>query len=169
MSEDQKPKKRTWIWVVVGIFFVLVVLVIGGVTFTAMWFRQNMTISEVTASTAEQEFAAARARFAGQEPLIELVDDRPRFKADRVAQNNTTPLKSMNVMAWDDREGKLVTFSLPFWILRMKSGPIRLSAYQAGWNDRGVSFTVEELEKAGPGLVMDVTEGRGGRVLIWVD
>ena len=73
----------------------------------------------------------------------------------------------MHVMAWDDDERKLVTFSLPFWLLRMKSGPIRLSAYSQGWDDRGVSFRVEDLEKHGPGLLLDVNEPNEGRVIIW--
>jgi hypothetical protein len=73
------------------------------------------------------------------------------------------------VMAWDDEEGQLVAFSLPFWLLRMKSGPIRLSAYSQGWDDRGVSFRIEDLERHGPGLVLDVQERREGRVLIWAE
>ncbi len=60
-----------------------------------------------------------------------------------------------------------MTFSLPFWLLRMKSGPIRISAYQQGWDDRGVSFRVEDIEKHGPGIIVDVTEPNQGRVLIW--
>ena len=43
----------------------------------------------------------------------------------------------------------------------MKSGPIRISAYQQGWDDRGVSFRVEDIEKHGPGIIVDVT--RAGR------
>ena len=49
----------------------------------------------------------------------------------------------------------------------MKSGPIRISAYQQGWDDRGVSFRVEDIEKHGPGIIVDVTEPNEGRVLIW--
>ena len=61
------------------------------------------------------------------------------------------------MIAFDRDEGNTVTFSLPFWLLRMKSGPIRISAYQQGWDDRGVSFRVEDIEKHGPGIIVDVT------------
>ena len=71
------------------------------------------------------------------------------------------------LVAYDRDEGNTVTFSLPFWLLRMKSGPIRISAYQQGWDDRGVSFRVEDIEKHGPGIIVDVTEKNEGRVLIW--
>ena len=172
MNGDKKTK-RTWVWVVVGVFSVLVVLAIGGIMFSVAFFRQNMTITDVSERTAATEFEAVRARFAGQQPLIEMRDGRPQYIAERASQKNSTvPLKTMHVMAFDDdegNEGKLVNFSLPFWLLRLKSGPIRLSAYSQGWDDRGVSFSIEDLEKFGPGLLMDLTEAREGRVLIWVE
>ena len=76
--------------------------------------------------------------------------------------------QAMHLMAWDDDEGRLVTFAIPFWLLRLKSGPIELSAYSQGWNDRGVSFKIEDLERAGPGIVLDFSE-RDGRVLVWAE
>ena len=51
----------------------------------------------------------------------------------------------------------------------MKSGPISFSAYASGWDDRGVSFRVEDIEQRGPGIVVDVTERNEGRVLIWAE
>jgi hypothetical protein len=171
MNEGAPQKKRTWVWIVVGIFFVFVVLAIAGISFTVMFFRQSMTVAAMDSDRADKEFDAVRARFPGQQPLIRMVDGRPEFIADRATKEgaSTAPLKTMHVMAWDDDEEQLVTFSLPFWLLRMKSGPIQLSAYSRGWNDRGVSFRIEELERAGPGIVMDFSERREGRVLIWAE
>lgn len=164
-----QPKKRTWVWVVIGVFFVLLVLAIAGITFTVAFFRQSMTVTDVSEDKAGSEFEAVRARFPGQQPLIRLVDGRPEYVDDRGSKSaSTTPLTTMRVMAWDDDEGKLVTFAVPFWLLRMKSGPIQLSAYSQGWDDRGVSFRIEDLERAGPGIVMDFSE-RDGRVLIWAE
>ena len=66
-------------------------------------------------------------------------------------------------------EGKLVKFSIPFWLLRMKSGPIRIGSYANGWDDSRVRFTIEDLERHGPGLLIDETERTEGRVLVWVE
>lgn len=170
MNDAPPPKKRTWIWVLLGVFSVLVVLAIGGVIFSVAFLRQSMSVTGMSATAADSEFDSVRAKFAGKQPLIQMVDGRPQYDADRAtASTSTTPLKTMHVMAWDDDEGQLVTFALPFWLLRLKSGPIRLSAYSQGWDDRGVSFRVEDLERHGPGLLMDVNEPNEGRVLIWVE
>jgi hypothetical protein len=80
-----------------------------------------------------------------------------------------TSLSTLHVLAFDRDKGETVTFSLPFWVLRMKSGPIRISAYQQGWDDRGVSLRVEDIEKHGPGIIIDATERNEGRVLIWAE
>ncbi len=170
MNDAPPRKKRTWIWIVLGVFLFLVVLAIGGIIFSVSFLRQSMSVTGMSATAADSEFDSVRAKFAGQQPLIQLVDGRPQYDADRTAAStSTTPLKTMHVMAWDDDEGQLVTFALPFWLLRLKSGPIQLSAYSQGWDDRGVSFRVEDLERHGPGLLMDVKEPDEGRVLIWVE
>jgi hypothetical protein len=170
MNGEQKPK-RTWVWVLVGVFFVLCVIAIGGIVFTAAFVRQNMTITDTTETDADAEFAKVRSQFAGQKPLVQMVDGRPQYVADRAERpaDSRQPLKTMHVLAWDDDEGRMVSFSLPMWLLRLKSGPIQLSAYSQGWDDRGVSFRVEDLEKYGPGLLMDLEEAQQGKILIWVE
>ena len=171
MNDGAPAKKRTWVWVVIGVFFVMVVLAIAGITFTVAFFRQSMTVTATSPNNATEQFDAVRARYPGQQPLIQMVDDRPQFIADRAASPGavTTPLKTLHLMAWDDDEQQLVTFAVPFWVLRWKSGPIELGAYSRGWDDRGVSFRIEDLERAGPGIVLDFTENREGRVLIWTE
>ena len=102
--------------------------------------------------------------------MIQLVDGHPQYVPERASQNpSTTSLSAVHVLAYDTDEGKVVKFSLPFWLLRMKSGPIRISAYQQGWDDRGVSFRVEDIEKHGPGIIVDATRPNEGRVLVWAE
>lgn len=170
MNDGAPKKKRTWLWIVGGVFVFFVVAAIGGIVFSVVFLRQNLTVTGMSPGNAEKEFEAVRAKFGGQQPLIQMVDGRPEYVADRATESpSTVPLKAMHVMAWDDDEQNLVTFSLPFWLLRMKSGPIRLSAYSQGWDDRGVSFRIEDLERHGPGLVLDVHEWSEGRVIIWAE
>jgi hypothetical protein len=170
MNDEQPKKKRRWIPIVIGVVVLFGMIAIGMMVATAMWFRQNMTISRTSEDDATQQFEAVRARFPGQQPLIQLVDGHPQYVAERASQSpNSAALSTVHVLAYDRDEGNTVTFSLPFWLLRMKSGPIRISAYQQGWDDRGVSFRVEDIEKHGPGIIVDVTERNEGRVLIWAE
>jgi len=171
---DQGPgakKKRRWIPILLGVVVLFGVIAVGAIALTVSWFRQNMTISKnITADSATQQFEEIRRRFPGQQPLIQMVDGHPQYVVDRASQSPAqTSLTTLHVLAFDRDEGQTVTFSLPFWVLRMKSGPIRISAYQQGWDDRGVSFRVEDIEKHGPGIIVDATEREQGRVLIWAE
>ena len=171
MTDDApQPKKRKWLAIILGVLFVFGMLAVGCVVVTVSFFRQNMEITETSEEAAMRELDEVRAKFPGQQPLIQLVDGKPQLVAERASQTPTqTTLKTLHVVAFDSDEGNLVNLSIPFWLLRMKSGPIRLSAYRQGWDDRGVSFRIEDLEKHGPGIIADVTQAGEGRVVIWAE
>ena len=94
MNDMPPPqKRRTWLWVVLGIFFVFVIIAIAGITFTVAFFRQSMTVTAMNPNRATEEFDAVRARYPGQEPLIRMVDGRAEFIHDRATKSAavTTP------------------------------------------------------------------------------
>lgn len=170
-DQGQVRKKRSWIPIVIGVLVLLCFIAVGGIIFAVSFFRENMQVTQnVTAGTAGNEFDAIRAKFPGQQPLVQMIDDRPQLVPERASRGGTAQsLTTLHVLAFDRNSEEMVRFSLPFWLLRMKSGPIRLSAYSQGWDDRGVSFDVKDIEKAGPGIVIDVNREREGRMLIWVE
>jgi len=170
MNELPPKPKRRWLPIVLGIVFLLFVLAVGAVIFSVAWFRQNLQVTEVSATNAEQAFDAVRARFPGQRPLLEMRDGEPEYVAERKDEpRSNVQLTTLHLMAWDADDEELVTFSLPFWLLRIKSGPIGFSSYASGI-DR-VNLRPEDIERHGPGLILNVSEdSRGrGRVLIWAE
>ena len=170
MNDEMPKKKRRWIPILLGVLLLLGIVAVGAIVLTVSWFRQNMIITASTGDAATRQFDEVRARFPGQQPLIQMVDGRPQYVAEPASLSSSqTTLSTLHVIAFDRDEGKVVAFSLPFWILRMKSGPIRISAYQQGWDDHGVSFRVEDIEKHGPGIIVDAAEDGEGRVLIWTE
>ena len=168
-GDTPAPKKRyTWLYVILGALLVMGMLSVGCVVGAVWFFRQNFEVHRTSEQAAMQQLDEVRAKFAGQQPLIQLVDGKPQV-VERTAQQGAPPLKTLHVIAFDSDEENIVNFTLPFWLVRMKSGPIRISAYQQGWDDRGIAFNVEEIEKAGPGIIADITREREGRVIIWAE
>ncbi|HEX6164248.1 MAG TPA: hypothetical protein VFZ31_12835 [Vicinamibacterales bacterium] len=168
-GETPAPKKRNWLYIIAGVLLVMGMLSVGCVVGTFLLFRQAFEVTQTSEQSALQQMDEIRNRFPGQQPLIQLVDGKPQLVERAAAATPSQPLKTLHVMAFDSDEENLVNFSLPFWLIRMKSGPIRISAYQQGWDDRGLSFDVEEIEKAGPGIIADITREREGRVVIWAE
>ena len=169
-GDTPAPKKRNWIAIVLGVLLLFGILGVGCVVITVSWFRQNMSVETTDEKAAMQQLDDVRKRFPGQEPLIQLIDGKPQMVPSRANETPVqTSLTTLHVLAFDSDEGHLVNASIPFWLLRMKSGPIRISAYQQGWDDRGVSFRVEDIEKHGPGIIADVTRPGEGRVVFWAE
>ena len=167
-GDTPPPKKRNWLAIILGVLLLFGILGVGCVVITVSWFRQNLDVTATDEQAAMQQFEEVRNRFPGQQPLFQLVDGEPRLVAERAAQTGSgTTLKTVHVIAFDRDESNLVRFSMPFWLVRMQPGPIRFS--QGGWDERGLSIRVEDIEKHGPGIIIDATEPGEGRVIVWAE
>jgi hypothetical protein len=162
---------RKGLWIALGScgFLVLAaVAIVGVIAFSVL---RHLDVSRVSAASAEREHARLRDRFTGQTPLLQIDKDHPENievhrAAERVSQGSITAL---HIFAWNPRDGKVVKLDLPFWLLRLQS---RSESVNWNWNGEELSFdnvriSIKDLERHGPGLILDF-EGRGGqRVLLW--
>ncbi len=164
-------KKRTWLWVVLGVFgamvFVVLVLV-GGAIFE---FRRHVKNEFVGSTVAEQEFSRTRERFRGQQPLVEFVgrenfdnDDRatvhrPAADAPRVQ------IHAIRVLIYDENRGRLIRADVPAWLLRMMPNG-RVGGFQGDDEFVRRRITLEDIERHGYGLVLD-GHNRNTQILVW--
>jgi hypothetical protein len=164
------PKK--WPWIVAGLIGLAILaclILVGSVAYLAL---RHLDVQRVSPASAQKQFEAARARFAGQVPMIDFEGESWGEPVIHPAPADTQskPLHTLHVLAFDRREGKLVRLDLPFWLLRLKSGGgvFRLPSRNFVGLER-MELRAEEIEKHGPGLLLD-HEGRAGeRVLLWVE
>lgn len=166
--------KRRWIPIVAGVVILLGFVVIAAIIAVTAWFSQNMQLrSEVTVQDADVEFQAIRQKFGSRAPLLELHDGRPRYTGGNPPAADSTAsqaqLTSLHVLVWDGDERELARFTLPFWLLRMKSQPIRLGAYATGMDDEGVDLRPRDIERYGPGIILDTSTKSGERLLLWAE
>lgn len=167
--EPPKPK-RTWLWILLGVFVFLFVVGISMAAFTAYWVTSNMEFVATAAPDAGKSFDEIRAKFPGQRPLIEFVNgDRGNVAINEASTASPVKLTTLHIIAFDDDEGRMMKMAVPFWLLRLKSGPIAFSSYASGFDDDKVRLRVEDIERRGPGIVLDLDHPREGRVLIWAE
>jgi flagellar basal body-associated protein FliL len=170
MNGAPPKKKRTWLWILLGVVGFLFVAGLGTAAFTVYWLGNHMEIVETPAPDAAKSFDEVRAKFPGQRPLIEFRDGEPQgLSEDTAAPPSTVSLTTLHVIAFDEDEGRMVRVDVPFWLLRLKSGPIAFSSYTRGFDDRRARVRVEDIERRGPGIVLDLDRPREGRVLIWAE
>lgn len=163
---------KTWIWVVVGSIFVMGIALIVVAGTGLYWVARNVDIEPATGASAAQQFEHALARFEGQRPLVEIVGDDWILLPERGAGREDTAreIDAIQVLVWEPHENKLARIRVPFWLLRLAgTGSIRLSSRNSELDFENLKITVEDIERFGPGLILDHTEPDEGRVLVWAE
>ena len=90
-----------------------------------------------------------------------------RAEAERL-QGRKGPAHRLHVLAYDPKDRELVRVSLPMWMVR-KAGDEELEVNAGHARDvvkRHVRL--KDLEKAGLGILIEVQEDGGERVLVWL-
>jgi hypothetical protein len=160
---------RKWVPIIVGIVIFVTVVGIGLIAGLVYVVTNQVKVETVSASGGQEEFDRLVAGFAGQTPFIELPaqdSDGEVVVHRELAAGNTGSITTLHVRVWSPRERKLVNIDLPFWMMRLTGNkPIELNAGSL----RHVSLTVtpEEIDRRGPGLVLNWTGRRGERLVVW--
>src|SRR5688572_26572491 len=155
-----KRKRSTILMVAFGVIILIFVVGAG----TATWFFLSVFDSvDADETLANQSLAEARARFGGQQPILELRDEQVVLlrKAPEVVP--ARDLQNVHALTWNAEEGTLSRMILPFWLLRMKNSAVDVAV---STNGTPISLTVEEIERYGPALLVDHIEEDGSRVLV---
>jgi hypothetical protein len=170
MSQNNR---KTWISVLIASVIIVGILAAAAIGGTAFFIYRHVNTEFTKTENADQQFKEARARFAGQQPLIEIrKDDEPLLHRDELhASQSTAKLETLRVLAYDTHEEKLVRVSIPFWLLRLAP-----SRHMTFLSDSGIDFdsdrvhiTLDDLERRGPGLILDQADRRGSQVLVWAE
>lgn len=162
-------KVRTWLWVIVAVAVIgiLGLVAVAGIGF--YFVSQHIETKKATPATAALEFETVKAAFAGQKPLIEL-DSRGEFRkahTDRPIPAQVATPDQLHLLAFDPSDGRIVRFSLPFWLLRMKTGNATIDLNGNRMDLEDLRLTVDDLERFGPSLIVDHQAPDGERVLVW--
>jgi hypothetical protein len=109
-----------------------------------------------------------------QDPSREFA--RARAEAVRL-QGRPGPAHEVNVLAFDSDEGKLVRISVPMWLARRIEAearhdePVEARGRLADGDDAEQvlhRLRIRDVEKAGLGILVEVAEDQGDKVLVWL-
>ena len=165
--------RRKWIPIVVGLVILVMVVGIGLIGAMFWMVTRQVSVQELAADTGEQEFEKLREPFSGQKPFIELPEDGNELGAvvhRELATHEPGKVSTVHLRVWVPSDGKLVKLDLPFWMVRMMgSKPIEFHSDESGFRGITLKVTAEELERRGPGLIIDHGTKDGERILVWTE
>ena len=170
---EQKSRK-TWVSVLIAAVIVVGMLAAAAVGGTVYFFYQHVHTQQAETADAAKEFETARARFSGHAPLIEMRrGDEPLLHRELLkSEAPARPLQSLRVLAYNPDDGTLVRIAIPFWLLRLAPSRNRMSFLSENgvdFDSERVHLTLEDLERRGPGLILDHADRQGSLVLVWTE
>ncbi len=165
-------KTKNWLLIILGVVILLVVLGVVAVVGFGYYMYRQMNVTTSTSGDLEQQFTEIQSRFSGQVPYVEgsFVDDESNIVVHHELEKATrTKLQYLHVAIYDPREHRVIQMRLPFWLLRLGgNNPINLRGH-TGLDFGGASLkvTTEDLERRGPGLILDTKGRRDEHIIAW--
>jgi hypothetical protein len=158
---------RGWVKLTIGAGALVLacMLALGG---TAGYFVfRSLERSGGTEAAAAAEIDRVRARFGTRAPLVEISDPRRmdvRINRDAGAAAGT--VTTLHVVSWNAEDAEIVRLELPLWLMRFSS--VNLLSRVGALPDN-FRLTVDDVERYGPGVVVDYKQSGSTRVFLWVD
>jgi hypothetical protein len=165
-------KLRTWVVVVLGVILAVFVGIVAVAGAGYYFFKRHIQTREASSAMATRDFDEVRLRFNGQKALVELDSHGNFVKSNpgaRSSRSGAVP-EQLNVLAFDADDGgvgRVVRVSIPFWLLRLKTGGGNIDFNGKRMNLDDLRLSVEDLERYGPTLIVDHSSVDGNRVLVW--
>ena len=165
--------RKTWVSVVIAAVIIVGILAVSAVGGTAYFIYRHVHTQFTPTENAEQTVRGSAGALRGTAPLIEIrKDDEPIVHRDMIPKTMpAAKLETLRVLAYDTRANKLVNVSIPMWLLRM--APSNKFSFM---KDNGIDFdsdrvhlTMEDVDRRGPGLLLDQADRRGSQVLVWTE
>jgi len=165
--------KRTLVYAIAGAVLAAVVVVTGAAIWFVVGHRETASVS---ASVAEVEFAQIRSRFSHQQPLVDMSIRRPVTPSP--AATAAKPLRTFHTVVFDTRgSARIVRISVPYWVARYYArhdGSFRWLGELTFLDDtefdpEAISVSLDQLERRGPGLVVDYRRPSGGQFVSWIE
>jgi hypothetical protein len=156
----------------VGLGAGVVVLALTVLVAFVAWHRDA---TPVTVTAAQAEFDRLRARFAGQTALVDM---QARSSRSPATAANARPLRVFHTVIFDRRGGdRLVEVSVPFWLGRTYARHDGSFAWlgeltfldDTEFDPEPLRLSIDEIERHGPGLLVDYRHPGGGQFVAWVE
>ena len=170
---------RTWRSIVIGAAISAGVIGLAVAVSVGTFIYQHHDTEHVSPEAAAAELDRDRRPFAGQRPLVDIRDgadpvvSRPDHSSAPVESGG--PAHTLHTVVFESRSGRLVRINLPFRVVRLMHpngftylGELTFLEDTEFDSDR-VLLTLDDLERHGPGLVVDHPHPGGSRFLAWVE
>jgi hypothetical protein len=167
-TTERRRSRSRWFSILIALAIVVAACAVFAIAGGMYLLHRYAATSFVPAQRAQTEFEDARARVSNGQPLVEIQGHE--LVVRRTPDQPMRQLSAAHVLAYDPAAQKLLNVTVPGWLLRFAgNGRARLNIDGTDVIDGLEGITLEDLQRHGPGLVLDTTDPGGRRVLVWTE
>jgi hypothetical protein len=160
-------RMRTWVKATIGGVVLIAVAVAALAATSAYFVLRHMEKRTAAEAEAVQAIDAVKARFGQRPPLLEIVDPRSvDIRINRPVEPSSSRVDTIHVINWKGETGELSSTDVPLWLMRFSTVNI---ASHLGIAPARFRLTVADIQRYGPGIVVDYGSQKEFRVFVWVD
>lgn len=131
-------------------------------------------LREVPAAEAQPAIEEVLGAVAEQRAYIFITPDGDVEVRRELELPEPADLRTLHVVGWEPRHERLADVAFPMWFVRMKMSSGldfgTLASFIAGdWENLDLSISLEDLERRGPGLILDLRRPDGARLVLWTE
>lgn len=151
------------------------VVALTALTVLVVFMVRHPYATKGTVTAAQAEFDRLRARFAGQTALIDM---RTRSSRSPATAASGRPLRTFHTVIFDRRGGdRLVEVSVPYWLGRTYARHDGSFAWlgeltflgDTEFDPEPLQLSIHEIERHGPGPLVDYRHPGGGQFVSWIE
>jgi hypothetical protein len=151
------------------IVLVSLACVVGGLIVFGGLVWRAVTIEDAAPGGVSDVFAAARTALRARTPLVDIDEQGHVTRRESLAERTPQPISRVKAMAYQPHVGRIVRADVPFWFLEIKGPAARLALRGTGVDLERLGITPADLERYGPGIVVDHSSSSGARLLVWTE
>ena len=158
---------RTWVKATIGVVVVIAIALAILAATGAYFVFCNMEQRTSAEAEADKEIEAIKVRFGTRPPLIEIANPvTADIRINRPTEASSIPVDTLHILNWKAENRELMRTAAPVWLLRFSSVNI---ASRLGLAPEKFRLTVADIQRYGPGIIVDYGKPGEFRVLIWVE
>jgi len=176
-TNDDEASMRRDIRKVLRFVGVVGVVAVAAIVGAGVWFVvSHRTSVAASVQQADVEFSSLRARFADQQPLLDM--SHREAAEPPTGSRRSLPLRTFHTVIFDTRGGqRLVRIDVPYWFARRFAGRDREFVWlgqltfldDTEFDSEPIRLSLDQVDRRGPGLVAYCGHQGGGRFISWVD
>ena len=158
---------RTWVKVSLAGIALAILAFAAFAGMSSYFVFRHLEMRSATEPEILREFDELKKKFADRQPLVEIADPQAGdIRINRIVHPQGLRAKLIYIITWNAEDGDVMRTDVPLWLMRFSTLNI---ASSLGLAPEKFSLTVHDIERYGPGLVVDYRRPGRQHVLMWVE